>query len=90
MSSILVIIILEKESVMLIFYSFQSRVLHSSISVSFSWLYGMLSQKKAESLLQNRPVGTFLVRIHRKRLSHILSYRFVSAPAVVYHLLGIL
>ena len=50
-------------------------MLRSSVSASYTWLYGMITQKKAEDLLKERAPGTYLVRINRKRLGHILSYR---------------
>ena len=53
----------------------QVRMLRSSVSASYTWLYGMITQKKAEDLLKERAPGTYLVRINRKRLGHILSYR---------------
>ena len=62
------------------FHSYQSRVLKASISVSYSWLFGMLAQKKAELLLKDRPAGTFLVRVNRKKLTYILTYRWGTSP----------
>jgi myosin-3 len=53
----------------------QSKMLRSSISIPHSWVYGMITQQKAETLLKEHANGTYLVRTSRKRLGYILSYR---------------
>nr|XP_048690601.1 myosin-IIIb-like isoform X2 [Caretta caretta] len=39
------------------------------------WLHGMISRRKAENLLMDKPLGCFLVRISQSRPGYTLSYR---------------
>ncbi|NXL25419.1 SH22A protein, partial [Setophaga kirtlandii] len=40
-----------------------------------SWFHGFISRREAEELLQDRPLGCFLVRFSESTVGFVLSYR---------------
>uniref|UniRef100_A0A8C5J6R4 SH2 domain-containing protein n=1 Tax=Junco hyemalis TaxID=40217 RepID=A0A8C5J6R4_JUNHY len=40
-----------------------------------SWFHGFISRREAEELLQDQPLGCFLVRFSESTVGFVLSYR---------------
>uniref|UniRef100_A0A8C3U980 SH2 domain-containing protein n=1 Tax=Catharus ustulatus TaxID=91951 RepID=A0A8C3U980_CATUS len=44
------------------------------------WFHGFISRREAEELLQDQPLGCFLVRFSESTVGFVLSYRSRSLP----------
>uniref|UniRef100_A0A673NBA4 SH2 domain-containing protein n=1 Tax=Sinocyclocheilus rhinocerous TaxID=307959 RepID=A0A673NBA4_9TELE len=42
-----------------------------------SWFHGMITRRRAEDLLIDKPLGCFLVRVGQSREGFTLTYRYV-------------